>query len=137
MSDVGNEEVGVDVASYFAIIAAGNHGLVDLATVPRPTLYAFRQLRHFRGTALPVRASDPDLWPHLVQDGRLRTLLVTNTATQARALATGLPGYTLIGAKTFTEKTVQDEADFIRLGLSPSLDLPARSLTRLVYKRLP
>ncbi|WP_034388764.1 hypothetical protein [Deinococcus sp. YIM 77859] len=130
-------EAGVAVSSYFAIIAAGNHGLVDLAGVPRPTLYAFQQLRHFRGTALPVYSSDPALWPHLAENGPLRTLLVTNTAAGTRQLATGMPGYTLIGAKTFTEKTVQDEAYFIRLKLGPILDLPGRSLTRLVYKRLP
>ncbi|BDP43373.1 hypothetical protein DAETH_33420 (plasmid) [Deinococcus aetherius] len=129
-------EAGVSLTSYFAVIAAGSHGLVDLAGVPRPTLYAFRQVRHFRGTALPVRSSDPALWPHLAQDGRLRTLLVTNTAAEDRLLATDLPGYALIGAKTFTEKTVQDEADFIRLTLGATLDLPGRSLTRLVYKRL-
>lgn len=130
-------EAGVQVASYFAIIAAGNHGLVDLAAVPRPTLYAFQQLRHFRGAALPTRVSDPALWAHTAQDGLLRTVLVTNTATSARSLATALPGYLLIGAKTFTEQTVQDEAPFIRLKLAPAADLAGRSLTRLVYKRLP
>ncbi|GBF06721.1 hypothetical protein DAERI_100084 [Deinococcus aerius] len=136
-ADLRLAEAGVNVTSYFAIVAAGNHGLVDLAGVPRPTLYAFQQLKHFRGTALPVQSSDPALWPHLSEDGPLRTLLVTNTATEAHQLTTNMPGYTLIGAKTFTEQTVQDEADFIRLKLGPTLDLPGRSLTRLVYKRLP
>ena len=130
-------EAGVHLSSYFAIIAAGSHGLVDRAGVPRPTLYAFQQLRHFRGTALPVRASDPALWAHAARDGKLVTLLVTNTAKDTRTLTTALPGLTLIGAKTFTERTVQDEADFIRLKLGPAVDLPGRSMTRLVYKSLP
>ncbi|WP_019586717.1 GH39 family glycosyl hydrolase [Deinococcus apachensis] len=136
-ADLRLAEAGVNVTNYFALIAAGNHGLVDLAGIPRPTLYAFQQLRHFRGTALPVQSSDPALWPHLAEDGRLRTLLVTNTATDTHQITTAMPGYTLIGAKTFTEQTVQDEADFIRLKLGSTLDLPGRSLTRLVYKRLP
>ncbi|SMB80293.1 GH39 family glycosyl hydrolase [Deinococcus hopiensis] len=130
-------EAGVQLSSYFAIIAAGSHGLVDRAGVPRPTLYAFQQLRHFRGTALPVQSSDAALWAHAAQEGALLTLLVTNTATAPRTLATTLPGLTLIGAKTFTEKTVQDEADLIRQRLGPAVDLPGRSMTRLVYKRLP
>jgi hypothetical protein len=130
-------EAGVQVSSYFAIIAAGSHGLVDLAGVARPTLYAFQQLRLFRGTTVPVQSSDGALWTHAAQDGPLLTLLVTNTAQAPRTLATKLPGLTLIGAKTFTEKTVQDEADFVRLKPGPTTDLPGRSLTRLVYKRLP
>lgn len=61
---------------------------------------------------------------------------MTNTALAPRTLVTNLPGLTLIGVKTFTEKTVQDEADFVRLKPGPTTDLPGRSLTRPVYKRL-
>ncbi|WP_027482520.1 hypothetical protein [Deinococcus pimensis] len=130
-------EGGADLAQYFAILAAGGHGLVDLAGVPRPTLYAFTQLASFRGTAWGVTSTDPDLWPHAAADGKLLTVLVTNAATSTRALATPLEGWTLIGGKTFTEQTARDEADFDRLPLATSVDLPGRSLTRLVYKRLP
>lgn len=130
-------EGGAALSQYFALIGSGNHGLVDLAGIPRPTLYAFRQLRSFRGEWLPVQASDPSLWVHAARDGPALTLLVSNTATEARPLSTGLPGYTLIGVKTFSAQTVEDEADFLRLGLGPALALPARSLTRLAYKRLP
>lgn len=130
-------EAGVDVTSYFAIIAAGNHGLVDLATIPRPTLYAFQQLKHFKGAALNVEASDPAVWAHAADDGNVRTVLVTNTASSPAILATTQDGFTLIGAKTFTEQTVHNEEDFVRLKLGPTVDLPPRSLTRLAYKRLP
>lgn len=130
-------EGGATLSQYFALIGSGNHGLVDLAGIPRPTLYAFRQLRSFRGEWLPIQSSDPSLWVHAARSGAALTLLVSNTATEARPLATGLPGYTLIGAKSFSAQTVEDEADFMRLGLGPSLELSARSLTRMVYKRSP
>ncbi|MFD1732477.1 hypothetical protein ACFSC4_17510 [Deinococcus malanensis] len=130
-------DAGADVSSYFAIIAAGNHGLVDLAGIPRPTLYAFQQLRHYRGEALTIRSSDPALWVHAARHANTVQLLITNTSTAPRPVATELPGYQLIGAKTFTQQTVADEADFIRLKLGPAADLPGRSLTRLAYKRLP
>lgn len=130
-------EGGADLSQYFALIGSGNHGLVDQAGFPRPTLYAYQQTRHFQGEALPLTTDNPALWTHAARQDRLLTVLVTNTATSAQGLAPNLPGYTLIGGKTFTEKTVHDEADFIRLPLSGTLNLPARSLTRLVYKEQP
>lgn len=129
-------EGGVDLTSYFALQATGGHGLVDLAGIARPSLYAFEQLAHFRGNWLALGSDDPALWTHAALQGPRLTVLVTNTATSGHALATPLPGYQLIGAKTFTQQTVDDEADFTRLPLGPSLDLPARSLTRLAYTRV-
>ncbi|AWN24692.1 hypothetical protein DKM44_13685 [Deinococcus irradiatisoli] len=128
-------EQGVSVAAYFALQATGAHGLVDLAGIPRPTLYAFQQLRHLTGEGRPLTSDDPALWLHAAQEGALLTVLATNTATEAHPLSTALPGYQLIGGKTFTEKTVEEEDDMVRLPLGATLDLPARSLTRLVYKR--
>ncbi len=128
-------EQGASVAAYFALQATGGHGLVDLAGIPRPSLYAFQQLRSFTGSGLPIRSDDPALWTHAAQDGALLTVLVTNTATEAHPLSAALPGYQFVGGKTFTQKTVDDEDPMIRLPLAATLELPARSLTRLVYKK--
>lgn len=128
-------ENGASVAAYFALQATGGHGLVDLAGIPRPTLYAFQQLHAFTGSWRPISSNDSALWTHAAQDGILLTVLVTNTATEAHPLTAALPGYRLVGGKTFTQKTVDDENDMIRLPLAATLELPARSLTRLVYKR--
>lgn len=130
-------EGGARLAQYFALIGSGNHGLVDQAGFPRPTLYAFQQLRHFRGEALALTADDLALWPHAAREGKRLTVLITNTATGPRSLTPDLPGYALIGGKTFTAQTVEDEADFIRLPLRGDLTLPPRSFTRLVYKEQP
>jgi len=129
-------ETGASLAQYFAIVGAGNHGLVDLAGFPRPTLYAFQQIKHFQGTARRATTSDAAVWAHAAENGNILTLLVTNTAVTPRDLHTVQDGYTLIGGKTFTEQTVKDEADFTHLKLAPTATLPPRSLTRLVYKRL-
>ena len=128
-------EQGASVAAYFALQATGGHGLVDLAGIPRPTLYAFQQLHAFTGSWLPISSDDAALWTHAAQDGSLLTVLVTNTATEGHPLSAALPGYQLVGGKTFTQKTVDDENEMIRLPLAATLELPARSLTRLVYKR--
>ncbi|GAA4004751.1 hypothetical protein GCM10022631_14740 [Deinococcus rubellus] len=128
-------ENGASVAAYFALQATGGHGLVDLAGIPRPTLYAFQQLHAFTGSWLPMTSDDPALWTHAAQDGALLSVLVTNTATEPHPLTTALPGYQLVGGKTFTQKTVDDEDPMIRLPLAATLELPARSLTRLVYKK--
>ncbi|AFZ66636.1 GH39 family glycosyl hydrolase [Deinococcus peraridilitoris] len=128
-------KAGVDVTSYFALLATGGHGLLDLAGFARPSLYAFRQLQHFKGEWLPIRASRDNLWTHAARDGKLLQVFVTNTDTAGQALAVELPGYQLIGAKTFTEQIVEDESDLIRHPLESTLSLPARSMTRLAYKR--
>lgn len=130
-------EGGASLSQYFALIGSGGHGLVDLAGIPRPTLYAFQQLASFKGEALPASTDDPSLWVHAARDQDRLTVLVSNTALAAQPLATAVPGYTLIGVKSFTAKTVDDEAAPVRLPLHPALDLPGRSMTRLVYKRLP
>ena len=62
-------EQGASVAAYFALQATGGHGLVDLAGIPRPTLYAFQQLHTFTGSWLPISSDDPALWTHAAQDG--------------------------------------------------------------------
>lgn len=128
-------ENGASVAAYFALQATGGHGLVDLAGIPRPTLYAFQQLHAFTGSGLAISSDDPALWTHAAQGGALLTVLVTNTAAEAHQLTAALPGYQLVGGKTFTQKTVDDENEMIRLPLAATLELPALSLTRLVYKR--
>ncbi|ULH14187.1 hypothetical protein MF271_02610 (plasmid) [Deinococcus sp. KNUC1210] len=128
-------EAGVSVSNYFALLATGSHGLLDLAGVPRPSFYAFQQIRTFQGTALPASSSDPALWIHAAQSGATLTVLVTNTASDSRQLVSAVSGYTLIGGKTFTEQTADAAADFLRLPLNDLQDLPARSLTRLVYKK--
>jgi hypothetical protein len=127
-------EGGVKVASYFALTGTGGHGLLDTAGIPRPTWYAFRQLAAFKGQPLAVTSSDPALWVHGARDGKLTTLLVSNTATTAKDFTAQVPGAAVIGAKTFTEETVKNEDEFIRLATKPSLQLPARSLTRIVLK---
>ncbi|GGR13781.1 GH39 family glycosyl hydrolase [Deinococcus ruber] len=128
-------EAGVSVSNYFALLATGSHGLLDLAGVPRPSFYAFQQIRSFQGTALPATSSDPALWIHAAQNGAALSVFVTNTATDSRQFVSSVPGYTLIGGKTFTEQSADAGADFLRLPLKDMQDLPARSLTRLVYKK--
>lgn len=130
-------EGGAVLSQYFALIGSGNHGLVDQAGFPRPTLYALTQTHFVQGQSRPLTSDDPALWTHAAAQGRTLTVLVTNTALQARALAPALPGYALTGGKTFTAQTVQDEADFLRLPLNAVLTLPPRSLTRLTYKESP
>jgi hypothetical protein len=140
-------EGGATLSQYFALIGSGGHGLVDLAGIPRPALYAFQQLRSFRGEALPASSDDPALWVHAARapdtltadrtTAGLLSVLVSNTATAPRPLATALPGYVLIGAKGFTAQTVDDEAPMIRFPLQGTLNLPARSMTRLIYKADP
>ena len=129
-------EGGASLAQYFALIGSGGHGLVDLAGFPRPSLYAFQMTRFFRGEALAASSSDPALWVHAARDHRALSVLVSNTATAPRMLASAVPGYTLTGAKTFTAQVTDDGADPIRLRLDPALTLPARSMTRLTYKQL-
>ncbi|WP_407572289.1 GH39 family glycosyl hydrolase [Deinococcus altitudinis] len=130
-------EGGADLAQYFALIGSGGHGLVDLAGVPRPALYAFQQLRFFRGEALTAGSSNPALWVHAARTDGLLTVLISNTATSPQALASAVGGYRLIGAKTFTSQTAEDEAEPLRLKLDDALTLPARSMTRLMYKAVP
>ncbi|GGJ68873.1 hypothetical protein [Deinococcus aquiradiocola] len=128
---------GATLAQYFALIGSGSHGLVDLAGIPRPTLYAFRELRTYAGTALPLHSSDPAVWAHAALNGTRLTVIASNTATTPAVLRTALPGYRLLGAKGFTAQTVDDEAPPARRPLGADLTLPARSLTRLVYARQP
>ena len=130
-------EGGASLSQYFALIGSGGHGLVDLAGLPRPALYAFQQLRHFTGEALPASSDHPALWVHAARDHDLLTVLVSNPSASPDTLAPQVPGYALIGAKTFSARTVADEAEPTRLRLDPTLGLPARSITRLAYKRLP
>lgn len=130
-------EGGASLSQYFAMIGSGGHGLVDLAGIPRPTLYAFRQLTSFRGEALTAGASDPALWVHAARNQGGLTVLVSNTATAPRLLTAAVPGYALKSAETFTAQTVDDEASPTVLPSAPSLTLPARSFTRLTYTRPP
>ena len=129
-------EGGASLAQYFALIGSGGHGLVDLAGFPRPSLYAFQMTRFFQGEALAASSSDPALWVHAARDHRALSVLVSNTATAPRTLASAVPGYTLIGAKTFTAQIADDGADPIRFRLDTALTLPAHSMTRLTYRRL-
>ena len=130
-------EGSASVAAYFALMATGGHGLVDLGGIPRPSLFTFEQLQAFTGSWLPIKSSDPIFWTHAAQDGNKLTVLITNTATDKRPLSAALPGYQLIGVVSAVANTVDgaDEGEFVRLPLSGTLDLPARSLTRLVYKQ--
>ena len=73
---------------------------------------------------------------HAARDHRALSVLVSNTATAPRTLASTVPGYTLIGAKTFTAQIADDGATPIRFRLDAALTLPARSMTRLTYRRL-
>jgi hypothetical protein len=130
-------EGGAELASYFAVQGLGGHGLLDTAGGPRPAYYAFLQLKDFRGEAMRLRSSDPRLWTHAARDGERLTVLVANTATADSSLDPRIAGWTPVGAKTFTEETVENEAPLVRLPLSPAVPLPARSLTRVVYKRAP
>ncbi len=130
-------EGGASLSQYFAIIGSDAHGLVDRAGVPRPTLYAFQQMRYFRGEALEARTDNSELWVHAARDGNLLTVLVSNIATTAHTLESAVPGYALVGVKSFTARTVDKEAPLERLKLEDTLTLPARSFTRMVYKRLP
>ncbi len=130
-------EGGASLAQYFALIGSGGHGLVDLAGLPRPTLYAFQQVRFFQGEALSAQSSNPALWVHAAREGRQLTVIVSNTAVAPQPLTTVVDGYRLTGAKTFTAQTAEDEAEPLRLRLDDTLTLPARSLTRLTYKADP
>jgi len=130
-------EGGAALSQYFALIGSGGHGLVDLAGIPRPTLYAFEQLKFFRGEALEAHTDNPELWVHAARAGQQLTVLVSNIGTAEHALNTPVPGYSLIGAKSFDARTVDDEAPPQRLKLEDTVNLPARSFTRLVYKRHP
>jgi len=129
-------EGGAALSQYFALIGSGGHGLVDLAGIPRPTLYAFEQLKFFEGEALEAHTDNPELWVHAARANQQLTVLVSNVGTAAHALSTPVVGYSLIGAKSFDARTVDDEALPQRLKLEPTLNLPAHSFTRLVYKRL-
>ena len=130
-------EGGASVAAYFALMATGGHGLVDLADIPRPSLTTFQQLQAFTGSWRKISTSDPMLWTHAAQDGQKLTVLVTNTDTDKRPLSAALPGYQLIGVVSAVANTVDgaDEGEMRRLPLGASVNLPARSLTRLVYKQ--
>jgi len=130
-------EGGASLSQYFALIGSGGHGLVDLAGIPRPALYAFRQLRAFQGEALAASTTDPALWVHAARDRNLLTVLVSNTATDSHLLASAVSGYALTRAETFTAQTVDDEASPTPLPLTAALHLPARSFTRLTYTRPP
>ena len=130
-------EGGAALSQYFALIGSGGHGLVDLAVFPRPTLYAFQMLRSFQGEWLSASSSGPELWVHAARQARLLSVLVSNVGQTGHDLNTAVPGYTLIGAKTFTEQTATDERPPSAMKLEASLNLAPRSMTRLAYKRLP
>jgi Glycosyl hydrolases family 39 len=133
-------EGGATLSQYFALIGSGGHGLVDLAGFPRPALYVFQQLRYFTGEALPasIESADqtgaPPLWVHAARDQGRVQVLVSNIGTHAQALSTVLPGQVLIGAKTVTAQNANDDSGPAQLRLAATLDLPARSLTRLAYR---
>ena len=130
-------EDGGSVAAYFALMATSNHGLVDEADFPRPSLYTFQQIHAFTGSWLPIKTDDAALWTHAAVDGSRLTVLVTNTDTAVHPLSAAIPGYQLSGVSSAIASMQQGEevGQIISLPVSATLDLPARSMTRLVYQK--
>jgi len=79
------------------------------------------------------------VWAHAALNGTRLTVIASNTATTPAVLRTALPGYRLLGAKSFTAQTVDDDAPPTRRPLGADLTLPARSLTppSCTHHRLP
>ncbi|MFC4454166.1 hypothetical protein [Deinococcus sonorensis] len=129
-------EGGAQVATYFALQATGNHGLLDLSGIPRPSYYAMRELTHFQGQALLLQTDDDRLWVHAAQQDRTLTTILINTATEPVPVSLSLTGWQATGAKGFTAETVDQEAPLLRLNPS-QLVLPPRSFVRVQFKALP
>ncbi|UBV42334.1 hypothetical protein LAJ19_11970 [Deinococcus taeanensis] len=118
--------------AYFALMGAGNHGLLDEAGFPRFSYAAFRELAHYRGERLDVQADDPRVWVHAARQGERVTLLVLNTSGTPLPLTTAWPGFTVIGAKAVTEEDVNADRPPRPLNVRGAVALPPLSVTRVV-----
>jgi endoglucanase Acf2 len=126
---------GATLNTYFALQGIAGHGTLDISGIPRATYYAFRHLTHFRGQALEVRSSNPNLWLHAAQQENRLTVMASNTSLTSQLLETNLAGWQLIGIKGFTDATVKAEKPDTSLALVQQIGLPARSFWRLVYQK--
>jgi hypothetical protein len=128
-------EAGAKLNTYFALQGVGPHGTLDISGIPRPTYYAFQHLKHFTGESLKLTSSNKDLWLHAAKNKNMLQVIAINTSTNGSSLALNIPGWEVVGAKGFTEKTVNDEAADIQFNISAPLEMPARSMVRIAYKQ--
>jgi hypothetical protein len=130
-------EAGAQFNTYFALMATGNHGLLDDAGFPRMSYAAFRELAHYRGETYGVQGDDPGLWLHAARQGGQLTVFAINTHAQATPLTVRLPGWQMAGAKTVTDADVNAGHPPRPLPIGGAVQLPPLSLTRMVLKTVP
>lgn len=126
---------GLASAHYFAFQGMGGHGLLDQSGARRPTYYAFTLLGKLSGNLVAASTGDPELWTHAARDGSRLDVVVTNRATQPRALATAVPGFQPRSGTYFDEAITRDEKPPAAVALGGTVTLPARSVVHLVYQR--
>lgn len=127
---------GLASAHYFAFQGMGGHGLLDQAGARRPTWYAFTLLGELSGNLVPASTPDPDLWTHAARDGSRLDVVVTNRATQPKALAISVPGFGLRHGTYFDEALTKAEKEPAPVSPGATVMLPARSVVHLVYGKM-
>jgi hypothetical protein len=128
------DERGVASAHYFALQGLGGHGLLDQSGARRPTYYAFALLAGLSGDLVVASTPDPDLWTHAARDGKRLHVVITNRASQAKVLATSVPGFRLRSGTYFDEAITADEKAPAKLASRAKMRIPARSVVTLVYQ---
>jgi hypothetical protein len=127
---------GVDLAHYFAFQGTVNHGLLDIAGVPRPTWYGFRMLAGLQGQWVATESGDPDLWTHAALEGNKLRVIVINKGKAAKTVSTALPRLRFAGGEYFDAKIVDEEAPLAAFKPKATrVELPGYSFTRLDFER--
>ncbi len=126
-------ELGVEVAHYFALQATGGHGLLDTAGGKRPSFYTFALASRLAGELVRAQSTSAKLWVHAARDGeRLRVVVINHDVAEV-SLGTRVGGYELLGGEQFDEAVTSEEASPRALVPKRELLLPGRSVTALDY----